>query len=177
MSSFLSHSTHTDRIAAIADFIGRDFLRLAKELQQLRDTKPNLFDEVITCTGISQNKAHMLERLAYIFTELAIPEQQLNRIGWSKINQLNKVIDKSNAAMLLKLAEETTFDMLNSILSNGEPFDGKRVMLLNLAQTEHELLSKALQEYGAIPTSDNGLSNKEAAFMHILNKLQTTKSP
>ena len=106
-----------DKIAIIADFVGRDFMRLAKELQQVQEKRSDMFIEVAERGGIGRRKAFALARIgrrkafalariARLFDDLDIPDEQLNRIGWAKLNRISGHLDEDNSVHILSLAED-----------------------------------------------------------------------
>ena len=157
-----------DKIALIADFVGRDFMRLAKELQQVQEQRSDMFIEVADRVGIGRRKAFALARIARIFIDLDIPDERLNRIGWAKLNRISGHLNEDNAIHLLALAEEDTFYELDSILKGKQPVGEAKVLLLHLTEADHAYLCKLLLEHGAKPTGNGGLSGKEEALMNLL---------
>ena len=66
-----------EKIATIADFVGRDFMRLARELLQLQEQRSDMFVEVAEQVGIGRHKSFALARIARIFNDLNIPDERL----------------------------------------------------------------------------------------------------
>ncbi|MBB5045265.1 hypothetical protein [Shinella fusca] len=158
-----------DKIAIIADFVGRDFMRLANELQQVQEQRSDMFIEVAERVGIGRRKAFALARIARLFEDLDIPDEQLNRIGWAKLNRISGHLDEDNAVHLLSLAESNTFYELDAILKGKQPIDGAKILLLHLKEADHARLYKLLVEHGAKPTGNGGLSGKEEALVNLLS--------
>nr|WP_145959197.1 hypothetical protein [Rhizobium sp. ACO-34A] len=160
-----------EKIATIADFVGRDFMRLARELLQLQEQRSDMFVEVAEQVGIGRRKSFALARIARIFNDLNIPDERLNRIGWAKLNRISGHLDEDNALHLLALAEDYTFYELDAILKGKQPVDGAKVLLLHLPEDIHSRFREVLIKHGARPTASGGLSGKERALANLLAEL------
>lgn len=160
-----------DKIATIADFVGRDFMRLARELRQVQEQRSEIFIEVAEQVGIGRRKAFALARIARIFEDLGIPDERLNRIGWAKLNRLSGHLDEDNAEQLLSLAEESTAYGLDAVLKGEQPIDGAKVLLLYLPEAVHDRFQTLLIKHGAKPKANGGLADKEDALMSLITEL------
>lgn len=159
------------KIDVLADYVGRDFMRLARELRELQDIKPDVFVEVVERLQIGKRRAFALARIARLFSELGIPDDQLHRIGWTKLNRIGGHLDADNARHLLSLAENHTAHELDLILKGSKPIEGAKVMLLYLPEDEHARLSTLLIKHGAKPSPNGGLADKESALMKMLSSI------
>lgn len=163
-----------DKIATIADFVGRDFMRLAKELRKVQEQRPDIFAEVAEQVGIGKRRAYALARVARIFDDLDVPDERLNRIGWAKLNRLSGHLNEDNAEQLLSLAEETTVYSLDAVLRGEVPVAGARVVLLYLPEAVHDRFQALLVKHGAKPKANGGLTGKENALMGLISGLANT---
>lgn len=170
----ISDKTIDDKIAILADYVGRDFMRLARELKELQDIKPDMFIEVVDKLELGKRTAFALARIGRIFGDFDVPDEQLNRIGWAKLNRIGGYLNEENAAHLLSMAESHTYHQLDLILKGQEPVEGTKVMLLYLAEADHIRLSQLMMQHGAKPSPNGGLVGKEAALMAILSGLPSS---
>lgn len=160
------------KIDVLADYVGRDFMRLARELKELQDLRPDAFMEVVERLSLGRRRAFALARIARLFSELDIPDDQLHRIGWTKLNLIGSHLDAENAQHLLALAESHTAHELDLVLKGKKPVEGAKVMLLYLPEADHAYLSKLMVEHGAKPNPNGGLTGKEAALMNLLSSIK-----
>ena len=163
-----------DKIATLADYVGRDFMRLARELKELQDIRPDVFIQVVDKIELGRRTAFALARIGRIFSDLGIPDEQLNKIGWAKLNRIGGHLNEENAEQLLELAEHHTYRELDLILKGEEPVEGTKVMLLYLPEADHARVTQLMMEHGAKPSPNGGLTGKEAALMSLLSTHSTT---
>ncbi|NGO62456.1 hypothetical protein G6N76_02125 [Rhizobium daejeonense] len=166
-----THPYTADKAALLADYVGRDFLRLARELRRVQEQRSDLFIEVAEEIGLGRRKAFALARVARIFDDLDIDDLRLNKIGWAKLNKVSSRLNEDNAERLLTLAEEHTSHQLDSVLKGELPVDGARVVLLYFTEEDYALLSKRLLEHGAQLSSNGGIAGKEQALMSLIREL------
>jgi hypothetical protein len=159
-----------DKVAIIADFVGRDFMRLARELRQVQEQRSDLFVEVAKLLGIGQRRAFALARVARLFDELHVPDERLNKIGWAKLNRISGHLDEGNAEQLLSFCEKLTSHGLDVVLKGEQPVDGAKVVLLYLPEEVHDRFRALLLMHGAKPTVSGGLANKEQALASLIGE-------
>ena len=159
----------SERVAVLADYVGKNFMMLARELKQLQDEKPDLFMPVVKQLGMGRRRAFALARIARIFECLKVPDARLNAIGWTKLNRIGTDLDEDNAEVLLSLAETHTAHKLDLILRGTVPADGARVAVFYLPEEDHARLTKLLTQYGAIVGPNGGITNKERALSRFLD--------
>lgn len=160
-----------DKVALLADYVGRDFLRLARELRRVQEQRSDLFIEVAEEIGLGRRKAFALARVARVFDDLDIDDQRLNKIGWAKLNKISRHLAAHNAEQLLKLAEDHTSYQLDAVLKGELPVGDARVVLLYFTEEDFALLSKRLLEHGAQLSANGGIAGKEQALMKIVGAL------
>jgi hypothetical protein len=157
------------KLELIANLIGDNFLKLAKELLALQDAKPDIFLKVADLAGLSRRKAYALARISRQFDDLGVPEARLYAVGWTKLQVIGRYLTEDNAEQLLLLAEQNTVYELESLLRGETPVEDARVMLLYLVPKDYEHLKAKLIEHGAV-NSGKGLLKKEAALMALIDK-------
>src|SRR5690606_10289370 len=105
----------------IALFIGDNFLYAARQLREVQDETPELFQTVVEYTGIGLRKAYYLVQIDRQFSKLGIERNRLGRVGWTKLQLIGPYISKANCEELLSLAEKHTAYELSMIMRGEEP--------------------------------------------------------
>lgn len=162
-----NNSYMEDKVTIIADYVGRDFMKLARELRELQLTKSDVFLEVAKKVGLGERKAFALARIARIFDELNVPDLRLNKIGWAKLQRISSYLDEDNAETLLSLAEEQTDHELSLSLRGESPIAGAKVMVLYLPEDVHSSFRNLLIKFGAKPTSTGRLVGNDEALKRL----------
>lgn len=157
----------TDKAEFIANFIGDNFIRMARALRELQDEQPGIFMQVARLAGLSRRKAFALSRIARQFEDE--PEERLFFIGWTKLQLIGRYLTDQNREYLLTLAEQHTVHDLEALLRGETPIENARVLQLYLAQADYQKLSKILMQYGAV-ASGSGLIKVESALMALVEK-------
>lgn len=63
-----------EKVEFIANFIGDNFLRVARALRELQDEQPDIFLKVAELAGLSNRKAYALARISRQFDDLGASE-------------------------------------------------------------------------------------------------------
>ncbi|MCH6205897.1 hypothetical protein L3V16_18915 [Brucella ciceri] len=159
------------KVELLANLIGTNFLKLARELRELKEYSPDLFVEVAELAGISSRKAYALAKISRQFDDTGISEGRLYNIGWTKLVLIGRYVGDDNIEQLLELAEKNTVHDLAQILRGETPVSDARVVQLYLNSEDYAKLRKVLLKNGALPAG-NGLSNMEAALMAVIEAHQ-----
>jgi hypothetical protein len=157
------------KVEVIANYIGINFIHLAKELRELQEAKPDIFLKVAKMAGLSSRKAYALARISRQFDDLGVPEERLQALGWTKLQIIGRYLSGDNAESLLQLAEQNTVHELESRLRGEPPVEDARVMVFYFSPQDYERLKAKLVKHGAI-VSGKGLLKKEAALMALVDK-------
>lgn len=163
-----------DHIELVANFIGDNFLQLARQLRDLQDfdtdkpTEQKRFIKVVDHLRIGRRKAYQLARVSRIFQDRGIPEGRLCKIGWSKLAIIGRYLTEKNVDTLLKMAEQNIGHDLSVLLRGDQPIDKARVLVLYVDQIDYIRLRKAMLKNGASP-SGKGMTNVEPALMQLIN--------
>ncbi|CAN0654510.1 conserved protein of unknown function [Nitratireductor aquimarinus] len=160
-------STFDEKVEFIANFLGDNFLRVARGVRELQDECPDIFLKVAQLAGLSNRKAYALARIARQFEN--VPEQRLFVIGWTKLQIIGRYLTDDNSEYLLQLAEQFTAHDLEVHLRGEIPIQDARVVQLYLAQSDYLRLREVLIAFGAIP-SGNGLVKMEGALMRLVDE-------
>jgi hypothetical protein len=98
-----------------------NFFDLGRVLRQLQDRDPDLFQKFVAKTGIGRRKAYYLVEISRTFDPLQVSRARLHDLGWTKVQLLGKHVTKDNVEELLKLAENTSANELERVLSGKKP--------------------------------------------------------
>ncbi len=158
-----------DKVEVIANYIGINFIQLAKELRELQEAKPDIFLKVAKMAGLSGRKAYALARISRQFDDLGVQEERLQAVGWTKLQVIGRYLSENNAEHLLQLAEGNTVHELESRLRGEPPVEDARVLVFYFSPEDFERLKAKLIKHGAI-VSGKGLLKKEAAMMALIDK-------
>ncbi|MGC2782912.1 MAG: hypothetical protein WA397_03565, partial [Roseiarcus sp.] len=85
-----------------------NFLELGRVLSRLYYRDPNLFRQLAAKSNMGLRKAYSLIEVSRTFEPLAIPRDQLRKIGWPKLQLIAKHVTPNTLEALLRLAEEST---------------------------------------------------------------------
>lgn len=161
----------SEKTELLANLIGNNFLKLARELRDLKENAPDLFVKVAEMAGISSRKAYALARISRQFDELGVSEERLAFIGWTKLQIVGRHLNDENGEYLLDLAEQHTTHDLEKILRGESPVSNPRVVRLYLSCSDYAKLRDVLLKNGALPAG-NGMSNMEEALMSMIETHQ-----
>ncbi len=162
-----------NRIQLIADLIGDNFLRLARQLRELQDLDQEMADNkrrfltVVEKLEIGSRKAYALAQLSRTFHGKGVSEERLQTIGWSKLTIISRHLTKGNVEALLDLAEANTAHTLQMLLRGADPIANARVLVLYIDPTDYKRLRKALLHHGAKPSA-KGMTAVESALMQLV---------
>ena len=157
-----------EKVEFIANFIGDNFLRVARALRELQDEQPDIFLKVAELAGLSNRKAYALARISRQFDDLGASEERLYSIGWTKLQIIGRYLTEDNGEYLLQLAEQNTAHDLEALLRGETPVADAKVMQFYLSPSDYKRLRSKLVTHGAI-ASGNGLVKKELALMKLLS--------
>lgn len=97
-----------DRALALSSEVEDKFLELGRSLRRLLDRDPSLFQQIVKKGRLGRRKAYYLVEVSRTFEPLAIPRDQLRKIGWPKLQLIARHVTPSTLDALLKLAESAT---------------------------------------------------------------------
>lgn len=89
--------TAQDKLEIIANYVGKKFFQVAKELRELQELKPYIFKSVAKMAGMSPRRAYALARISRQFEDLGVPEVRLCQIGWTKLTVIGRYLTEDNA--------------------------------------------------------------------------------
>ena len=112
---------------------------------------------------VSRRRSYYLVKIAHAYSNIPVARDRLNRLGWTKLNEMVGTISKSNSSELITLAERSTVVELRRSMAKKHPTEKACSMVLHLDAQQHRDLSRALLMNGA-KLARRGLAGKEAAI-------------
>jgi hypothetical protein len=147
------------------------FLDLGRALRQLLDHDPELFQKFVAKTGIGRRKAYYLVEISRTFEPLQVPRARLHDLGWTKVQLIGKHVTQDNVDELLKLAESSSANELERVLSGKKPLGNARCVLMYFSPKQYDELEDALLRHGG-ERSGRGVENKEEAMIKMVRRLR-----
>jgi hypothetical protein len=140
-----------------------------QSLQEAAETSPQ---GVSVCPWWGDVKAYHLIKISQKFERIGLPEPQLNRLGWTKLEIVGRHITKPSASKLMALAEKyKAKDLEAAILSDGLSKRTQSVLLF-FTSNQHRKFTSAIVRFGAT-RSGRGFIGKEEALIAIIQKAST----
>jgi hypothetical protein len=131
-----------------------NFVELGRALSQLYDRDPNLFRQLVAKSNMGQRKAYDLVEVSRTFEPLAIPRDQLRKIGWPKLQLIAQHVTPNTLKALLRLAEENTVeDLRHNLRGWKKPAGNAYFMLRYFSPKQYKQLEGDLVPYGAAPSA------------------------
>jgi hypothetical protein len=143
-----------DKALELSANVPDNFMELGRALAQLYDRDPDLFRQLVAKSNIGPRKAYDLVEVSRTFEPLAIPRDQLCKIGWPKLQLIGKHVTPDNLDALLHLAEESTVEDLKHHLRGWKrPAGNAHCMLRYFSPKSYEQLGGALVSKGGAPSA------------------------
>jgi hypothetical protein len=101
-----------DKALELSDNVPANFLELGEALAQLYDLDPELFRQLAAKSNMGLRRAYYLIEVSRTVEALAIPRDQLGKIGWPKLQLIANHLTPSTLDALLPLAEQSTVNDL-----------------------------------------------------------------
>jgi len=154
------------RAAKLAELPAAPFTDLANELCNLQGIDRRRFREHLNDLGLSKRKAYYLIKI-WDRLKGALPEERLEKLGWSKLKVLLPHINERNANVVLAFAEKHTVRECELFL-NKQPYREKtRCMLIRFSAEDYAMFSDAIVVNGG-QKRGKGLVGTEKALMRII---------
>jgi hypothetical protein len=143
-----------DKALELSDNIPANFLELGEALAQLYDLDPELFRQLTAKSNMGLRKAYGLVEVSRTVEALAIPRDQLGKIGWPKLQLIAKHLTPNTLDALLRLAEESTVeDLKHHLRAWKRPAGSAHCMLRYFSPKSYEQLGGALVSEGGTPSA------------------------
>jgi hypothetical protein len=131
-----------------------NFMVLGEALAQLYDLDPELFRQLAAKSNMGLRRAYYLIEVSRTVEALAIPRDQLGKIGWPKLQLVAKHLTPNTLDALLRLAEESTVEDLKHHLRGWKrPAGNAHCMLRYFSPKSYEPLEETHLSNGAAPSA------------------------
>jgi hypothetical protein len=143
-----------DKALELSANVPDNFLELGRVLSQLHDRDPELFRQLAAKSNMDLRKAYDLVDVSRMFEPLAIPRDQLGKIGWPKLQLIARHVTPNSLDALLRLAEESTVkDLEHHARGWKMPAGNAHCMLRYFSPKSYEQLEGTLVSNGAVPSA------------------------
>ena len=149
-----------------------NFLELGRALSQLYDRDPDLFRQLAAKSNMGLRRAYDLVEVSRTFEPLAIPRDQLRKIGWPKLQLIAQHVTPNTLDALLQLAEDTTAKDLERHMRGKKPLGNAHCVLMYFSPKDYAEVEDALVKHGG-GRSGRGILNKEEAQLNVVTALKT----
>jgi len=141
-----------DKALELSANVPDNFMVLGEALAQLYDLDPELFRQLAAKSNMGLRKAYSLIEVSRTFEPLAIPRDQLRKIGWPKLQLIAKHVTPNTLDALLQLAEDMTAKDLERHMRREKPLGNAHCVLRYFSPKQYKQLEGALVPYGAAPS-------------------------
>jgi hypothetical protein len=143
-----------DKALELSDNVPANFLELGEALAQLYDLDPELFRQLAAKSNMGLRRAYHLIEVSRTVEALAIPRDQLGKIGWPKLQFIVNHLTPNTLDALLRLAEESTVEDLEHHARGWKrPGGNAHCMLRYFSPKLYEQLEGALVSNGGAPSA------------------------
>jgi hypothetical protein len=143
-----------DKALELSDNVPANFLELGEALAQLYDLDPELFRQLAAKSNMGLRRAYYLIEVSRTVEALAIPRDQLGKIGWPKLQLIANHLTPSTLDALLPLAEQSTVNDLEHRLRGWKkPAGNAHCVLMYFSPKSYEELEKTLVSTDAAPSA------------------------
>jgi hypothetical protein len=143
-----------DKALELSDDVPANFLELGEALAQLYDLDPELFRQLAAKSNMGLRRAYYLIEVSRTVEALAIPRDQLGKIGWPKLQLIVNHLTPNTLDALLRLAEESTVKDLEPHARGWKrPAGNAHCMLRHFSPKSYEQLEGALVSNGGAPSA------------------------
>ena len=129
-----------------------NFVELGRALSQLYDRDPDLFRQLAAKSNIGLRRAYHLVEVSRTFEPLAIPRDQLRKIGWPKLQLIAQHVTQNTLEALLQLAEDMTAKDLERHMRRQKPHGNAHCALMYFSPKQYKQLEGPLVPHGAAPS-------------------------
>ena len=139
-----------DKALELSANVPDNFMELGEALAQLYDLDPELFRQLAAKSNKGLRRVYHLIEVSRTVEALAIPRDQLGKIGWPKLQLIAKHMTPNTLGALLRLAEESTVEDLKHHLCGWKrPAGNAHCMLRHFSPKSYEQLEGALVSNGS----------------------------
>jgi hypothetical protein len=143
-----------DKALELSDKVPANFLELGEALAQLYDLDRDLFRQLAAKSNMGLRRAYHLIEVRRTVEALAIPLDQLVKIGWPKLQLIVNHLTPNTLDALLRLAEESTVkDLEHHARGWKRPAGNAHCILRYFSPKSYEQLEGALVSNGGAPSA------------------------
>jgi hypothetical protein len=143
-----------DQALELSANVPDNFMELGRALAQLYDLDRDRFRQLVAKSNMGLRRAYHLIDVSRTFEALAIPRDQLGKIGWPKLQLIAKHLTPNTLDALLPLAEESTVKDLEHHVRGWKRSAGNaHLMLKYFSPKPYEQLQGVLVLYGQAPSA------------------------
>ena len=143
-----------DKALKLSANVPDNFMELGRALARLYDLDPELFRQLAARSNMGLRRAYYLIEVSRTIEALAIPRDQLGKIGWPKLQLIAKHLTLNTLDALLRLAEESTVEDLKHHLRGWKrPASNAHLTLRYFSPKSYEQLEETLLSNGAAPSA------------------------
>jgi hypothetical protein len=128
------------------------FLELGRTLGELHGRDADLFRRLAAKSNMGRRRAYYLVEVSRTFEPLAIPREQLRKIGWPKLQLIAKHVTLDTLDALLHRAEESTLKDLERHMRGEKPLGNAHCVLRYFSPKQYKQIEGALAPYGGAPS-------------------------
>jgi hypothetical protein len=133
-----------DKALELSANVPDNFLELGRAMTQLYDRDPDLFRQLAAKSNMGLRRAYHLVEVSRTFEPLAIPRDQLRKIGWLKLQLIAKHVTPNTLDALLHLAEENTVKDLERHMLGKKPLGNAHCVLKYFSPKQNKQVEGAL---------------------------------
>lgn len=143
-----------DKALELSGNVPANFLKLGEALARLYNLDPELFQQLAAKSNLGLRRAYYLIEVSRTVEALAIRRDQLDKIGWPKLQLIVNHLTPNTLDALLRLAEESTVkDLEHHVHGWKRPTGNAHCMLRYFSPKSYEQLEETLLSNGAAPSA------------------------
>jgi hypothetical protein len=143
-----------DKALELSANVPDNFMTLGRALGQLYDLYRDIFRQLAATSNMGLRRAYHLIEVSRTVEALAIPRDQLGKIGWPKLQLIVNHLTPNTLDALLCLAEEITVEDLKHHLRGWKrPAGNAHCILPHFSPKSYEQLEGALVSNGGAPSA------------------------
>src|SRR5271166_845755 len=110
-----------EKALSMAKNVEDNFLDLGRQLRQLQDREPELFQKIVEQSDLGRRKAYYLVEVSKTFDPLPISRARLRKLGWTKCQIIGNYVTKDNVEEMVGLAESLPAKQLERQMRGETP--------------------------------------------------------
>lgn len=157
-------------IAARVAETDETFLEIGRLLRKLQAIDPPAFKAARAIPGLGSRRAYYFVSISRAFDGLAVPDERLTGLGWTKCGAIAPFVTADTVHELLALAEAGTVYEIEAQTRDMPAIPDARCALLRMHPEDYPTFERLMVAYGAVVVGGR-LTLKDAAFARLLQDL------